>query len=174
MRITPKVHLAVLAIVALATFLFATGVANAHGGGKQSLRLVATEVQSDFLDLGATGPSLGDELVISESLARRGRDVGTSGVVCTVTHAMAPYDVLTFQCVATLSLRRGQITLQGLIEVQGEDDPGPFTVAITGGTGAFRGAGGEAVVRGTDDGSIYKLRFDSHKKSHHKGRHHRH
>jgi hypothetical protein len=90
---------------------------------------------------------------------------------------MAPYDVLTFHCVGTLSLRRGQITLQGLIEVQGEDDTGPFVVAITGGTGAYRGAGGVAVVRGTDTGRIYKLRFDSRKKSHHhkdKGRHHRH
>jgi hypothetical protein len=173
-RITPKVHLAVLAIVALGAFLFATGVANAHGGGKQSLRLVATEVQSDFLDLGATGPTLGDELIISESLARHGRDVGTSGVVCTITHAMPPYDVVTFHCVATLSLRRGQITLQGLIEVQGEDDPGPFIVAITGGTGAYRGAGGEAVVRGTETWSIYTLRFDSQRKSHRKGRHDRH
>jgi hypothetical protein len=88
---------------------------------------------------------------------------------------MAPYDVLTFHCVATLSLRRGDVTLQGLIEVQGEDDTGPFLVAITGGTGAYRGAGGEAVVRGTDDGSIYKLRFDSSKKKQHGGRgHHRH
>ena len=173
MRKTPKVHLAVLAIVALGAFLFATEVANAHGGGKQSLRLVATELQFEYLDLGATGPSLGDELIFSESLAYRGRDVGMSGVVCTVTHAMAPYDVLTFHCVGTLSLRRGQITLQGLIEVQGEDDTGPFVVAITGGTGAYRGAGGTAIVRGTETGNIYKLRFDSRKKSHHKGRHHR-
>jgi hypothetical protein len=170
MRIKPKVYAAVLAIGVL---LFATGVANAHGGGKQSLKLVATELQSEFLDLGATGPSLGDELVFSESLAKNGRDVGMSGVVCTVTHAMAPYDVLTFHCVGTLSLRGGQITLQGLIEVQGEDDTGPWTVAITGGTGKYRGAGGEAVVRETDDGSVYKLRFDA-KKHHHGKKHHRH
>jgi hypothetical protein len=173
-RIKLKVYPAVLAIAALGVFLFATGVASAHGGGKQTLTLVATELQSEFLDLGATGPSLGDELVISESLEQRGRDVGMSGVVCTVTHAMAPYDVLTFHCVATLSLRRGQITLQGLIEVQGEDDPGPFIVAITGGTGAYRGAGGEAVVRETSFGSVYKLRFDSRKKHHGRRGHHRH
>ena len=176
MRITPKTQLTVLAIVVLGAFLTVTGVANAHDG-KRSLRLVATEVQSESLDLGAPGPSLGDELIISESLAWRGRDVGTSGIVCTVTHATPPYDVLTFHCVATLSLRRGQITLQGLIEVQGEDDNGPWRVAITGGTGAFRGAGGEAIVRGTDTGMIYMLRFDSPRKSHHHhhhGRHHRH
>jgi hypothetical protein len=95
-----------------------------------------------------------------------------SGVVCTVTHAMAPYDVLTYNCVGTLSLRRGQITAQGLLEVQGEDDTGPWTVAITGGTGAYRGASGEIRVRGTDAGNNYTVRFDSNHKHH--GRHHRH
>ena len=68
-------------------------------------------------------------------------------------------------------LRRGQITLQGLIEVQGLDDPGPFVVAITGGTGAYRGASGEALVRDPiGPRRIYKLSFDSkHKKK--RGRH---
>jgi Allene oxide cyclase barrel like domain len=73
-----------------------------------------------------------------------------------------------FHCVATLKLRKGHITLQGLIEVQGMDDPGPFKVAITGGTGKFRCACGEAVVRQVDEGppveSVYKLRIDSCKK----------
>jgi hypothetical protein len=173
-RINLRLHSAVLAIVALGVLMLSTGVANAHGDGKKRLKLVATELQSEFLDLGAPDLSLGDELVISESLAKRGRDVGMSGVVCTVTHAVPPYDIVTFHCVATLSLQRGQITLQGLIEVQGEDDPGPFTVAITGGTGAFRGAGGVAVVRSVSPTmSVYKLRLDLPKK-HHSRAHHGH
>jgi hypothetical protein len=74
-----------------------------------------------------------------------------------------------FHCVATLKLKRGQITLQGLIEVQGEDDPGPFTVAITGGTGRYEGAGGKAVIREVSPTrSVYKLRFASSKKHHRK------
>ena len=134
--------------------------------------LGASEIQSEFLDLGAAGPSLGDEIVFSERLFRRGREVGTSGGVCTATGVVAPYDVLTFNCVVTLSLRSGQITLQGLIEIQGEDDPGPFLLAITGGTGKFRGAGGEARFRElTPERSVYKLRFDSRGKQH--GKHHR-
>ena len=108
------------------------------------------------MDVGAPGPSLGDQLVFSEARFERGREVGPT---------VPPYTVITFHCVGTLSLRRGQITLQGLIETQGEDDPGPFTVAITGGTGAYRGAGGEAVVRDVSDTrSVYKLRFVSDKK----------
>jgi hypothetical protein len=173
-RINLRLYSAVLAIVALGVLVSGTGVANAHGDGKKSLKLVATELQFEFIDVGAPGPSLGDQIVFSESLAKRGRDVGMSGVVCTVTHTVPPYDVVTFHCVATLNLSRGQITLQGLIEVQGEDDPGPFTVAITGGTGAFRGAGGEAVVRDVSATmSVYKLRLDLPNKHHSRG-HHRH
>jgi hypothetical protein len=163
-----RLNAVVLAIVALGVLVPGSAAASANGGGKKTLRIAATEKQSEFLDLGTPGPSLGDELVFSERLFIRGREVGESGVVCTVTQAVPPYDVLTFHCVATLSLRKGQITLQGLIEVQGEDDPGPFLVAITGGTGKFRGAGGEAVVRRVSAGppvrSVYKLRFDSRKK----------
>jgi hypothetical protein len=160
-------RVAVAAIVTLGTLALSSGATAADGKGKgkhdrDSLRLVATTLQEEFVDLGAPGPSLGDQLVFSEVLRQRGREVGTSGVVCVVTEAVPPYTVLTFHCVGTLSLRRGQITLQGLLEVQGEDDPGPFTVAITGGTGAFRGASGQAVVRDiSGDRSVYKLSFDS-------------
>jgi hypothetical protein len=169
MRTKFGVYGAVLAIVVLGVLTFGASLAAADGKDKKTLRLIARESQSEFLDLGTPGPSLGDQFVFSEVLFRRGRgEVGMSGGVCTVTEALPPYDVLTFQCVATLRLRRGQITLQGLIEVQGEDDPGPFKVAITGGTGAFSGAGGEAVVRSVSPRrSIYKLRFDSKDKKKH-------
>jgi hypothetical protein len=162
-----RFYATVLAIAVLGVLVSGTGVASAGSKGKRTLRIVADQIQSESVDLGPTGPSLGDEFVFSERLSRHGREVGTSGVVCTVTQFAPPYDVTQLQCIGTLSLQRGQITLQGLIEVQGMDDPGPFTVAITGGTGAFRGAGGEARIRNVSDTrSIYKLRFDTHKSRH--------
>ena len=113
-----------VAVVSTAA-LIGSPAASANGRHKQdSLRLVATQNQEQYLDLGAPGPSLGDELIFSEVVRKDGREVGKSGVVCTLTEAEPPYEVLTFQCVATLSLKRGQITLQGLIEVQGADDRG--------------------------------------------------
>jgi hypothetical protein len=161
-----KFMASVLAIVALGMLVSGSSVASAKGGGKKTLKLTGTVIQIELLDLGTPGASLGDELVFSETLMRKGDEVGESGVVCTVTQVVPPYgDVLMYHCVGTLSLKKGQITLQGLIELQGMDDPGPFTVAITGGTGAFRGAGGEAVVRQKDpDTMVYKLRFDKSKK----------
>jgi hypothetical protein len=154
----------VLAIVAIAVLALGPSVAAARSGGKQTLRLVATQDQFESIDLGPTGSSLGDELVFSEVLRDHGREVGTSGVVCTVTAVEVPYEVLMYNCVATLSLRRGQITLQALIEVQGADDMGPWDVAITGGTGAFRSAGGDGTYRQlTPTRAVYKLRLDAGK-----------
>src|SRR5215204_4667632 len=87
----------------------------------------------------------------------------------TATQVEPPYDDLIFHCVGTLKVKRGQITLQGLIEVQGEDDSGPFTVAITGGTGRYEGAGGKAVIRQVSPTrSVYRLRFTSSNKHHRK------
>ena len=164
MRTKFALYAAVLAIAALGVLVSSSAAAADHKG-KRTLRIVAVENQFEFLDLGTPGPSLGDQFVFSEVLFRRGREAGVSGGACTATEVTPPYDVLTFHCVATLSLRRGQITLQGLIEVQGEDDPGPWTVAITGGTGAFRSAGGEAVIRGVSPRrTVYKLRLDVDKK----------
>jgi len=161
-------------VIALAVLVLAAPAASAHGKGKHKspLVLVAEENQSEFVDVGTPGPSLGDERVFSETLFRRHREVGTSGGVCTATEVTPPYDVLTFNCVVTLSLRKGQITLQGLIEIQGEDDPGPFELAITGGTRKYNDAGGQARFRNKGDGiGVYKLKLAKAKPRHKHGHH---
>lgn len=161
MRTHLKRYSAVLAVVALGVLVFGTGVAAAHGDRGKTLRLVAVDPVEEFIDVGVPGLSLGDELVFSETLLKDRRDVGMSGGVCTIVRGVPPYDIVTVQCLVTLSLNRGQITLQGLFEVQGEDDPGPFQLAITGGTGKFRGASGEATFRRRgEDRGVYRLRFD--------------
>jgi hypothetical protein len=163
----------VLAIIALGVLVAGPAVAYAKGGGKKTLKLTGEQVQSEFLDLGTPGPipSLGDELVFSETLFKKGREVGVSAVDCTVKQSVPPYTVVIFHCVGTLKLfGKGQIAVQGLIEVQGMDDPGPFKVAIVGGTGKFRCACGSATYEQTSDPmeepvtSVYKLRIDSCKK----------
>jgi hypothetical protein len=160
---------AALAIVVLGALTFGSAIAAAHGKHKRVLRVVATQNQFQPVDVAPAGPSLGDEFVFSETLTRHGREVGVSGVVCTATEVTPPYEVTTFHCVATLSLRRGQITLQGLVEIQGEGDMGPFTVAITGGTGAYRGAGGEARIRDVSPTTaVYKLFLDSTSRKKHR------
>lgn len=158
-------------VVAAAAVLGSASAATAGKGKSESLRLVGTIEQEEFVDVGAPGPSLGDQYIFSEILRANGREAGMSGGVCT-TVAVVPYEAATLQCLATLSLRRGDITLHGLVEIQGEDELVPSTVAITGGTGKYRGASGEARVRARADGRVvYKLSLDSDKKKKHR-RHH--
>jgi hypothetical protein len=177
-----SVHATAVAIIAvgvLAVGAAPAAAAGKHGKGKgDTLRVVAFEDQFELIDVGAAGMSLGDYFVFSEILERRGEEVGTSGGQCVVVGGTPPYATFTLQCVVTLALERGLITLQGLIEIQGMDDMSPSTVAITGGTGKYRGAGGQARVRSVDEGVfVYKLKFDSkdkgkkHKKKKGRGRH---
>ena len=166
MRIKRWSYPAVVAVVALAV---PAAAAPAAGGGKgKTLRLVAIQKQQQFIDLAPTGPSLGDQLVFSDTVYRDRREVGTDGVVCSITQVVPPYTVATYQCVATIRLRNGQITVQGLNEFQGQGDPGPFRLAITGGTGDYSGASGEEIVRYDRRGKgYYTLRFDARKKHRH-------
>jgi hypothetical protein len=133
-------------VVALVVGVLAVGpsLASGTGGGGETIELTSTEIASNFLDLGATGPSQGDEIVFADTLSRDGKSVGEDGGTCTLTHVVSPH-VVTFNCIDTLSLRGGQITVQGLVTFRETEDV-PFTVAVTGGTGAYLGVGGDMVV----------------------------
>jgi hypothetical protein len=137
----------------LALLLAVAGVPLAFAGGGSDddddvriLQLTTRTLQEADLDLGASGPSIGDRFVGSEAAFRDGERVGMTGFECIVVQFTPGPDpagepeAVTAQCVATLSLREGQITAQGLVDFTG---PGPFTFAITGGTGAYRTAHGE-------------------------------
>jgi hypothetical protein len=71
-------------------------------------------------------------------------EVGHQGGVCTVT-SVARSEA---QCLATYSLRGGQITGQALVNL---GNPAPYAVAITGGSGTYQGAEGEVRVQPVSD-----------------------
>jgi hypothetical protein len=154
--------LAAVAAVALSGLLAAFAVADSNpkrtaakkGGGKSVVFKFTTNDTAD-LDLGAPGPSMGDDFVFSETLFRKGRKIGVTGGNCMTVGLEPPFEELTYQCMATLRMRNGQITLQGLLDATGPADPGPFTLAITGGTGDYTGASGRAILTLTD----YTLHF---------------
>jgi hypothetical protein len=87
----------------------------------------------------------------TDDLYRDGRKVGDDASVCQLMADLGQADG-RFQCLATMSLPHGQLTAQGLI-THNEGGSEPFTVAITGGTGAYRtahGGGLESVAAGVD------------------------
>jgi hypothetical protein len=134
-----------LAALLVTTLSFAS-FASAHTDNVTVLHLTGVQVESQVVDVAPTGqaPSLGDSFVLSENLLRDGRRVGVSGVVCTFVRLAHPPSAL--QCVITARIGSDQLTIQGL----GFDQP-RNVFAITGGTGRWRNAGGQVVVRDVSD-----------------------
>jgi hypothetical protein len=166
MRTKLRAWAAVLAVLTVGVLAFGTAAASAAGKQHRALRLTATQIDSAFLDLGDPNLSLGDQIVFSDTLTRRGREVGEDGGTCTVTD-ITGYDGFMANCVVTLALRRGQITIQGLIAFEEETIP-DATLAVTGGTGAYRGASGELDYHQVSDTvSRYTLHLDARKTGKH-------
>ncbi len=111
----------------------------------RTLELTGTSAGEEFVDVGPPGPSLGDAQVFSEDLHRRGATVGQYHVLCTITRADVRTRAFTAHCTGTASLPGGQIATQGLV-TSAQLEREPFDQAITGGTGAYRRARGEAVI----------------------------
>jgi hypothetical protein len=130
-------RLTLICIFALAGLATAASVASARVSAPPTIKFNLA-FHDVGIDVGKKGPSLGDERVVSDSvLDAKGRKVGHDAGVCTFT-SMAPPEAA---CHITFFLARGQIAIQFL------NAPPPHKVAaIVGGTGAYRGAGGEAVI----------------------------
>ena len=106
-------------------------------GGKDKRRTFTLEALTTEQEFEGTG--LGDQIVFTTQLLRGDTEVGHQGGVCTVT-SVARAEA---QCVATYALPGGQITGQVLIVL---GDPAPYLVAITGGSGKYKGVEGEIRV----------------------------
>lgn len=148
----------VLALTLGAVSLVSTAVGGKpHGPKTQIIELTTQTVQEADLDLGAEGPSIGDRFVFGDDVFRDGHKVGELGGECTVVR-FAPDPVpagqepisATVNCIATVRLPDGQATLQGLVTFSEEAGPS-FDIAITGGTGAYRTAHGQATVTESED-----------------------
>jgi hypothetical protein len=148
------VMLAVLLAVTSASLAFAGSRHDSDGDVRILHVTLQHRGQDADLDLGASGPSIGDRFIFSGNLVRNGKRVGVGAGDCvTVLFRPGPDpqgepEAATDQCTATLSLPKGQITAQGLVDRTG---PLPITLAITGGTGAYRTAHGELETSGPND-----------------------
>jgi hypothetical protein len=136
---------AAIALTALAVGVVspALGSSSDDDDGKQVIRVVSITTEEEFLDLGAEDFSLGDEFVFSAKLLKGGKEVGHTGVVCTITSLERE----EAQCVGTAWFSDGQITVQGLIA----GEPETFVLPVTGGSGKYEGADGEVHVREVSD-----------------------
>jgi hypothetical protein len=148
-----------LAVAAIAATTLAAGgvtLASADSGGSsdgnggQTIKLFTVlQKPTADIDLGDEGFSLGDQQVFSDDVFAKkgGAKLGFDAGVCTIVRVTDPKTFAgTAQCVVTVSLAEGQIAAQGLVTFVGDELPAPFDIAITGGTGAYKDAGGQVTV----------------------------
>jgi len=149
-----------LGAVALAggSLVAATSTAMATSGdgwNSPILKLTTETINFAVIDVGAPGPALGqgDQIVSADKVFKNGQEIGTDGVVCTVVNSTP--DALTCQWVMTVSLPDGQLTLQGIADgpTGPPTEPLEYTLAVTGGTGKYRGAGGSADIMDNPGGA---------------------
>ncbi len=159
---------ALAAAVALAGPAAASDVAEVETStkdGKTVLAVLATYVDDFFIPKGGEPgewpeeedflPSVGDGISWEDELSQDGTAVGTQRGLCTVTKVVR--SEITNDCTATLTFDNGTLKLavklvfDAAAEDEGEDEGD--TVDIVGGTGAYAGATGAAVVKTLNDDS---------------------
>ncbi|MFF5860038.1 hypothetical protein ACFY8B_31215 [Streptomyces sp. NPDC012751] len=127
---------------AVATGVLALGLSSvlAFPAQARSQKVIELAVGNDGVvhtDVGAPGLSVGDEFVYADKLFRDGEQVGEDGSSCQVTKLEG--SKIVTNCVLSVQLPEGQLTAQSLW-IKGTDT---VRMAITGGSGAYRGATGE-------------------------------
>lgn len=135
-------------VAAVCGALLAGGALSACGTGTNAttppvprVEIIEAAALTDQLatpDVGEPGPSIGDSTVFSGGIRQDDREIGHGGGACQNVHIEG--DRITMQCVLTAQLERGSLAMQA-VWVQGAS---PLDMAITGGTGAYRGATGIA------------------------------
>ena len=101
---------------------------------------VLMEVKSaQVIDIGKKGPSPGDQIIETTVDFQNGKRVDRSVLNCVdITVTARGFDVL---CHGSLVFRGGQVEFQGETSFHT-----PFTVAVTGGSGAYQHVGGQLTV----------------------------
>jgi len=119
----------------------------------ERLQLVERAVSDKTLDLGAPGDSAGDLLTFANPIydAANKTQVGTDQGYCVRVVAGK-----SWECFWTLTLKDGQITLEGPFM-----DSGDSLMAVTGGTGKYNGAKGSMKLHPRDaKGTAYDFTYE--------------
>jgi allene oxide cyclase-like protein len=137
-------------VVAVALAAAAAAAFAAKGGTAKTTTMKIVATQHDFgqVDTGKRGPSAGDLVVFSEALRMNGKAAGADHITCTL---MGMWPKETDFC-------RGLFVLPGgTLIAEGASTHGPFTVAVTGGTGRYAGAHGTMHSTPTKTGEILEI-----------------
>jgi allene oxide cyclase-like protein len=137
------VGLAAVAALGIAALIPSVG----QSQGERTINLTSRSLSVKAVDLPPRRRvSAGDQLVAINLLRDAdGKRVGTGQLSCGVTQAARTVERSTYQCIGTDRLKDGTITFAGVAKLSAR----AITVAVTGGTGVYDGAGGELVNTST-------------------------
>jgi hypothetical protein len=134
-----------------------TSSAPASASGEvRILNYISHQTSLQLIDVGAPGNSVGDSIAETSTLRQDGRRIGRDLLDC-VFVAFDPATGPDVLCHGAELFDGGQVEFQGETRFVT-----PFTVAVTGGTGAYQGVGGELTAvrtlpNGIDD--VVRLRL---------------
>ncbi len=104
-----------------------------------TIKVFTKLINQEFVNVGPSGISQGDQLIVNDNLTQNGKVVGSDAQVCTYTNA----NKKQLECVWTLSLFvRGQVVLSGIINFNKATN----VLAVTGGTSSLSNTRGYATV----------------------------
>jgi allene oxide cyclase len=138
-------------ILVLFVAVSAWGSGSVQAGGSQAITVIEHATTDTTTDTGAAKDSVGDILTFANNVfnAADKTKVGTDNGYCLRTVAGAAYE-----CNWTVFLAGGQITVEGPFF-----DAKNSTLAITGGTGRYRGARGTMDLRSRAKGTKFAFVF---------------
>ena len=138
----------------LAGTIAAMSIASASAAPKHAaadsvkvLHLISHQKSLQVIDIGKKGPSPGDQIIETTLDFQNGKPVDRSVINCVdITVSQSGFEVL---CHGAMIFKNGQVEIQGQTNFHE-----PFTVAVTGGTGAYQNVGGQVTaVRTLPDGT---------------------
>ena len=155
-RKTPWLVLAAVVALAAVAAYCAPGASGSGANGSRTIKLreASEHPPLSFVDVGAPGPSIGDHVVTTDGVVRPGgAAAGTMTQVCTLVKLGSNPLTSTYDCTGSFDLDGGSITVSGPFVPAAAES----AFAVTGGTGDFRAARGDGVIRTEDDEITIKL-----------------
>jgi hypothetical protein len=131
----------ILPLVVLAVAVAASGVlASSELTRPGVVRITSRELAREFVDLGAAGPTAGDQLVVSRLLFNRRittRALGHEELLCTYLGRGGVLGGGSRSCTITFYLPLGKLVVTGAVH-----NLLLFTLPVVGGTGIYENVGG--------------------------------
>jgi hypothetical protein len=130
-------------------------LADGHGHGA-TIRLTEASAHPDptVVDTGKPGLTVGDQVVLRDGVNRAdGGPAGTLTQVCTLVAVGGDLFTSTFECTGSIALDEGTLVIDGPFLPTAPEQ----AQAVSGGTGAFRAAAGQADIRAEADQIVVHL-----------------